>query len=75
MPPVPHGAWFNEVAAFLGTAYLRNASAKGADALVPGLRQLGVEHNEVGVERPEFELDVVWVAEHDERSSVFLLHA
>jgi SAM-dependent methyltransferase len=29
MPPVPDGPWFNEVAAFLGPAYLRNAFTKG----------------------------------------------
>jgi hypothetical protein len=28
-----------------------------------------------GLEHPEFELDVVWVAKHDERSSRFVLHA
>jgi hypothetical protein len=31
--------------------------------------------NEVGVERPEFELDVVRVAKHDHGSPVLLLHA
>jgi SAM-dependent methyltransferase len=50
MPPVPSGPWFNEVAAHLGRAYLRNAFTKGTvqeidflvDALElrPGMRVL-----------------------------------
>jgi len=28
MPPAPSGAWFNQVAKFLGPAYLRNAFTK-----------------------------------------------
>src|SRR3954447_171629 len=50
MPPVPKGPWFNEVAAFLGPAYLRNAFTLGtvqeveflvdALALAPGMRVL-----------------------------------
>jgi 2-polyprenyl-3-methyl-5-hydroxy-6-metoxy-1,4-benzoquinol methylase len=31
MPPVPEDAWFNELAAFLGPAYLRNAFTKGTE--------------------------------------------
>ena len=52
MPPVPSGPWFDEVAAFLGPAYLRNAFTKGtvqevdflveALGLVPGTRVLDV---------------------------------
>ncbi len=42
--PTPSGAWFNEVAAFLGPAYLRNAFTKGTDQEVEFLvRQLGLE--------------------------------
>lgn len=50
--PRPEGAWFNEVARFLGSAYLRNAFTKGTnqevaflvDALTlqPGMRLLDV---------------------------------
>ncbi len=50
MPPVPDGPWFNDVAAFLGDAYLRNAFTKGTEqevaflvdalALEPGMRVL-----------------------------------
>jgi SAM-dependent methyltransferase len=50
IPPVPDGPWFNEIATFLGTAYLRNAFTKGtkqevdflvdALALAPGARVL-----------------------------------
>jgi SAM-dependent methyltransferase len=31
IPPVPSGPWFNEIAAFLGPAYLRNAFTKGTE--------------------------------------------
>jgi 2-polyprenyl-3-methyl-5-hydroxy-6-metoxy-1,4-benzoquinol methylase len=31
MPPAPEHAWFNELAAFLGPAYLRNAFTKGTE--------------------------------------------
>ncbi len=31
MPPVPDGPWFNEIAAFAGPAYLRNAFTKGTE--------------------------------------------
>jgi SAM-dependent methyltransferase len=31
MPPVPDGPWFNEIAQFLGNAYLRNAFTKGTE--------------------------------------------
>ncbi len=31
MPPVPDGPWFNEVAAFLGPAYLKNAFTMGTE--------------------------------------------
>jgi SAM-dependent methyltransferase len=31
MPPVPSRPWFNDVAAFLGPAYLRNAFTKGTE--------------------------------------------
>jgi SAM-dependent methyltransferase len=31
LPPVPSGAWFNEIAGFLGPAYLRNAFTKGTE--------------------------------------------
>jgi SAM-dependent methyltransferase len=31
MPPVPSGPWFNEIAAHLGPAYLRNAFTKGTE--------------------------------------------
>ena len=31
MPPVPSGPWFNQVAKFLGPAYLRNAFTKGTE--------------------------------------------
>jgi SAM-dependent methyltransferase len=50
LPPVPDGPWFNEVAEFLGPAYLRNAFTMGtaqevdfvvdALALEPGMRVL-----------------------------------
>jgi SAM-dependent methyltransferase len=50
MPPVPKGLWFNELAAFVGPAYLRNAFTKGtgqeidflvdALALTPRMRVL-----------------------------------
>ena len=30
-PPVPEGPWFNEIARFLGPAYLRNAFTKGTE--------------------------------------------
>jgi SAM-dependent methyltransferase len=51
-PAPPEGPWFNEVAHFLGTAYLRNAFTKGTDqevgflidalGLEPGCRVLDV---------------------------------
>lgn len=51
-PEVPRGAWFNPLAAFLGTAYLRNAFTKGTEqeidfvvdalGLGPGRRVLDV---------------------------------
>ena len=31
MSPVPEAAWFDELAAFLGPAYLRNAFTKGTE--------------------------------------------
>ena len=31
MPPVPSGPWFNQIAKFLGPAYLRNAFTKGTE--------------------------------------------
>ena len=31
MPPAPSGTWFNELARFLGPAYLRNAFTKGTE--------------------------------------------
>jgi SAM-dependent methyltransferase len=50
MPAVPSGPWFNEIAAFIGPAYLRNAFTKGtteevefvidALGLAPGMRVL-----------------------------------
>lgn len=50
MAGVPPGPWFNEIARFLGTAYLRNAFTKGTEqeveflvgalALEPGMRVL-----------------------------------
>jgi SAM-dependent methyltransferase len=40
IPPVPDAPWFNEVAAYLGPAYLRNAFTKGTDQEVGFL----VEH-------------------------------
>ncbi|MGZ4677090.1 MAG: class I SAM-dependent methyltransferase [Acidimicrobiia bacterium] len=52
MPPVPKNAWFNEIAAFLGPAYLRNAFTMGTEQevaflvdvldLEPGMRVLDV---------------------------------
>ncbi len=52
LPPVPAGPWFNEVAEFLGPAYLRNAFTKGTEqevdflvgafGLGPGARVLDV---------------------------------
>ena len=52
MPPVPSGPWFNEIARFLGPAYLRNAFTKGTEQevaflvdefeLAPGHRVLDV---------------------------------
>ncbi|HZP31205.1 MAG TPA: class I SAM-dependent methyltransferase [Acidimicrobiia bacterium] len=52
MPSVPDGPWFNEVAAFLGRAYLRNAFTMGTEqevefvvdvlGLQPGMRVLDV---------------------------------
>jgi SAM-dependent methyltransferase len=52
MPPVPSGPWFNQVARFLGPAYLRNAFTKGTEQeigflvdvleLAPGRRVLDV---------------------------------
>src|ERR671919_1309651 len=52
MPPVPSGPWFNEIARFLGPAYLRNAFTKGTEqeveflvdalGLGPGQRVLDV---------------------------------
>jgi len=52
MSPVPSGPWFNEVARFLGPAYLRNAFTKGTEQevgflvdafeLAPGRRVLDV---------------------------------
>src|SRR5919106_225492 len=52
MPPVPSGPWFNEIARFLGPAYLRNAFTKGTEqevrflvaalGLEPGMRVLDV---------------------------------
>ncbi len=51
-PPVPAGAWFNDVARFLGPAYLRNAFTMGTEqevaflvdalGLEPGMRVLDV---------------------------------
>jgi ubiquinone/menaquinone biosynthesis C-methylase UbiE len=44
MPPVPSGRWFNELAAFLGAAYLRNAFTKGTEQEVGFLVEaLGLE--------------------------------
>ncbi len=50
VPPVPEGHWFNDVARFLGPAYLRNAFTKGTEqevaflvdalGLEPGMRVL-----------------------------------
>jgi SAM-dependent methyltransferase len=31
LPPVPEGPWFNDIARFLGQAYLRNAFTKGTE--------------------------------------------
>ncbi len=52
MPPSPSGPWFNQIAAFLGPAYLKNAFTKGtaqevdflvgALGLQPGMRVLDV---------------------------------
>ncbi len=52
MKPCPSGPWFNEIAAFLGPAYLRNAFTKGTEqevgflvdalGLEPGMRVLDV---------------------------------
>ena len=52
MPPTPAGPWFNEIAAFLGPAYLKNAFTMGtaqeidflvgALGLTPGMRVLDV---------------------------------
>jgi SAM-dependent methyltransferase len=43
-PGYPRGAWFNEIAAFLGPAYLRNAFTKGTENEVEFLvDQLGLE--------------------------------
>jgi SAM-dependent methyltransferase len=52
MPAMPSGPWFNEVAAFIGPAYLRNAFTKGTEQeveflvdaleLAPGMRVLDV---------------------------------
>ena len=51
-PPPPSGPWFNEIATFLGPAYLKNAFTMGTDqevgflvdalALKPGMRVLDV---------------------------------
>jgi hypothetical protein len=53
----------------------RRRPQSGTMRLLSGCTQLGLEHNEVPVERPEFELDVVRVAKHNERPPGFLLHA
>src|SRR4051794_22852726 len=37
MPPVPDDAWFDELAAFLGRAYLRNAFTYGTEQEVDHL--------------------------------------
>jgi SAM-dependent methyltransferase len=47
MPPVPSGPWFNELAAYLGRAYLRNAFTKGTEQEVAFLVDaLGLEIGE-----------------------------
>jgi len=44
VPPVPTGSWFNDVAEFLGDAYLRNAFTKGTEQEVAFLvDELGLE--------------------------------
>jgi len=47
MPPVPTGPWFNEIAKFLGPAYLRNAFTKGTEQEVEFLVDaLGLDEGE-----------------------------
>ncbi len=47
MPPVPSGPWFDEIAGFLGPAYLRNAFTKGTEQEVAFLVDaLGLEAGE-----------------------------
>jgi SAM-dependent methyltransferase len=52
MPPVPSGPWFDEIAGFLGPAYLRNAFTKGTEQEVAFLV------DELGLEAGERVLDV-----------------
>ena len=52
MPPAPSGPWFNEIAAFLGPAYLRNAFTKGTE------QEVGFLVDSLGLEAGDRVLDV-----------------
>ena len=52
MPPVPSGPWFNEIAEFLGPAYLRNAFTKGTE------QEVGFLVDALGLDAGERVLDV-----------------